>query len=93
MSQEEQGLLVTWHRDELYTQENVTLMSTDHLFRTFPVMEPVLVRSQAELDYIQAMALMTGKTFRADLASNPRTCMQAATFITIDLSSGKPPVG
>lgn len=91
MSQEEQGLLVTWHRDEFYTQENVTLMSTDHLFRTFPVMEPVLVRTQAELDYIQAMALMTGKTFRADLVSNPCSvaAFRASTFITIDLTSLK----
>lgn len=91
MSQEEQGLLVTWHRDEFYTQENVTLLGSNYLFHSLGVMEPVLVRTQTELDYINAMGLMNGKTYRADLVSNPCSvaAFRASTFITIDLTSLK----
>lgn len=86
MSQEKK---VMWSPRDDFSPVNATLLTTDQFFSQYGLFQPVIVQTQDEKDYILSMGLMMGKDFRV-YHQHERIGVptyQAASFITIDLSS------
>lgn len=90
MNQEERGPLVRMHRDGDFRMDKFTALTIDQLIQARAILEPIIVRTEDERDYIEAMALMQGVGIRALCLHGkiPVAQWQAAAFISIDLTSG-----